>query len=387
MPRNVPLLFCAMTLLAGCAGRAPVDTSQLLVGCSGETCPGIQRFAFDGTQGRLTEKPLQTLASANPSWLVLSPDGHQLFVTNENPPKGRDPAGQVSSFAIGEGDEHSLTPLSQVASKGAEPTHASLSEDGRFLFVAHYGSKPTPGGSLAAIPVSAHGTFGPVAQLVRQPFSRRGSQRQGSSHMHAAVPAGDFLFVTDLGADKVYAYRYDGDKPKKPLQAAKPGAFALPKGSGPRHLVFDRSGNRAYLTLELSNQIAILGRDEAKLEQQGLVDLDPPGANAQGDRRLGALQLSPDGRFLYVARRGVENQIVVYAVSAADGSLSEVQRHASGGDEPREFTFAPDGRFLLVANQKSDSLVVFSRDPQSGLLVEQVQRVSTPAPSALRFVP
>ena len=78
---------------------------------------------------------------------------------------------------------------------------------------------------------------------------------------------------------------------------------------------------------------------------------------------------------------------MVYAVSAADGSLSELQRHASGGDEPREFTFAPDGRFLLVANQKSDSLVVFSRDPQSGLLVEQVQRISTPAPSALRFVP
>ncbi|MDW3715783.1 MULTISPECIES: lactonase family protein [unclassified Pseudomonas] len=387
MPRNVPLLLCTLTLLAGCAGRPPVDTTQLLVGCAGAACPGIQRFAFDGAQGRLTERPLQTLPSANPSWLVLSADGSQLFATNENPPRGRDPAGQVSSFAIGAGAERSLTPLSQVATRGAEPTHASLSEDGRFLFVAHYGTRPTPGGSLAVIPVTAHGTLGAVAQQVRQSFSRRGSQRQGSSHMHAAVPVGGYLFVTDLGADKVYAYRYDGDEPKKPLQAARPGAFALPKGSGPRHLAFDRSGTRAYLSLELSNQIAILGRDEARLEQQGLVDLDPPGANAEGDRRLGAIHLSPDGRFLYVARRGVENQIVVYAVSPADGSLSEVQRHASGGEEPREFTFAPDGRFLLVANQKSDSVAVFSRDPQSGLLVEQVQGISTPAPSALRFVP
>ena len=302
---------------------------------------------------------------------MLSADGSQLFATNENPPQGRDPAGQVSSFAIGGGTERSLTPLSQVATRvPSRPMPASATAP--------------PGGSLAVIPVTAHGTLGAVASRCARAFPGAARSARAPRTCTRRWPAATSSSPT-WAPTRSTPIATTG-KTEKPLQAARPAPSPC-QGSGPRHLAFDKSGTRAYLTLELSNQIAILGRDEARLEQQGLVDLDPPGANAEGDRRLGAIHLSPDERFLYVARRGVENQIVVYAVSPADGSLSEVQRHASGGEEPREFTFAPDGRFLLVANQKSDSVAVFARDPQSGLLVEQVQSISAPAPSALRFVP
>jgi 6-phosphogluconolactonase (cycloisomerase 2 family) len=45
----------------------------------------------------------------------------------------------VSLSAKGE-----IKPLNQVASQGDEPTHASLSHDQRYLFVANYAVAPTP---------------------------------------------------------------------------------------------------------------------------------------------------------------------------------------------------------------------------------------------------
>jgi 6-phosphogluconolactonase len=40
---------------------------------------------------------------------------------------------------------------------------------------------------------------------------------------------------------------------------------------------------------------------------------------------------------------------------------------------------------LLVANQRSDSVVVFGRDPESGRLTPTHQRIALPSPVCLRF--
>jgi 6-phosphogluconolactonase len=40
---------------------------------------------------------------------------------------------------------------------------------------------------------------------------------------------------------------------------------------------------------------------------------------------------------------------------------------------------------LLVANQRSDSVVVFGRDPDTGRLTPTRQRIAIPSPVCLRF--
>lgn len=367
--------LAALALLTGCTLRPPAPL-QLVVGCSGPTCPGLLRYAFDPQSGRLEASPAQRLPLANATWLVVDPGRPLLFAVDEQP------QGRVSSLGIGARSE--LTVLDSVDSGGAEPTYASLSEDGRALFVAHYATEPRPGGSLSLLPVSDTGSLGPVRQRWHQPFEQPGSLRQGSSHLHAAVAIDRQLLVTDLGADRVYAFDYRSTAKGPTLTPADPPFLAVPTGSGPRHLVFDARGRHGYLSLELGNQVALLERQGTRLTFRGQVDLDP--APAAGDNRLGALHLSQDGRFLYVARRGVHNQIVAYRVRE-DGGLDELQRHDSGGEEPREFTLSPDGRFLLVANQRSDRITVLRRDPASGRLQDVVQELQTPAPATLRFLP
>jgi 6-phosphogluconolactonase len=70
---------------------------------------------------------------------------------------------------------------------------------------------------------------------------------------------------------------------------------------------------------------------------------------------------------------------------AASGALALEQVISTEGDWPRNFSLDPTGRWLLVANQRSDSIVVFSRDPQSGRLTPTQQRLALPSPVCLRF--
>jgi 6-phosphogluconolactonase len=86
---------------------------------------------------------------------------------------------------------------------------------------------------------------------------------------------------------------------------------------------------------------------------------------------------------LYVSNRG-HNSIALFSV-AATGALTLDQAISTGGDWPRNFSLDPTGRWLLVANQKSNSIVVFGRDPESGKLTPTRLRIELPSPVCLRF--
>ena len=258
-----------------------------------------------------------------------------------------------------------------MASRGDEPTHASLSRDQRYLFVANYAVASDPGGSLAVIPVTRDGKLKDVVQQLRHKPSGVNPERQAGAHVHSLVlsPDGQHLYACDLGADKVFIYRYDGASVDHPLSPAIPAAVDLPPGSGPRHLLFDAEGRHAYLTLEMSGEVVMFEvRDDALLERQRLPLTEQQDAAAKAS---GGLHLSADGRFLYVSNRGTVNEIVVFSVGKDDGQLTLLQRRSVEGDHPREFALDPSNNFLLVANQKSNQIVVMRRDRAAARLARR----------------
>ncbi|MFK0312664.1 lactonase family protein [Pseudomonas sp. NPDC090233] len=355
------------------------QAATLLVGSYTDgASQGIYRYAFESKTGQIEPTPQQVIKSVSPSWLVLSADQRQLFVVNETP------QGHASSFSVSSKGE--IKPLNQVATRGDEPTHASLSRDQRYLFVANYAVAPNPGGSLVVIPVAKDGKLKTVVQQVRHKPSGVNPERQAGAHVHSLVlsPEGSHLYASDLGADKVFIYRYDGASPDKPLTPAIPASVTLPPGSGPRHLLFDAKGRHAYLTLEMSAEVVMFDvKDAALQERQRLPLTEQKDAAA---RAAGGLNLSADGRFLYVSNRGTANEIVVFSVGKDDGQLTFLQRRSVEGDHPREFALDPSDNFLLVANQKSNQIVVMRRDPRTGKLEETVQTLPQDAPSDLKFI-
>ena len=379
-------------LIAGSVGAmgvqaAPADDFQLLVGSytAGQS-QGIYRLNFDSATGQIDAKPLQVIKTENPSWLTLSKDQQRLFVVNENGPGQADPVGRVSSYSI-DPKSYQLSLINQVQSLGNEPTHSSLSADASHLFVSNYSVAEDPGGTLAVVPVDADGTLKPVVQMSSHPSSRVNPERQMSAHVHSTIssPDGRYVFSNDLGADKVFAYRFDPKANSQlPLTAATPASVQLPPGSGPRHLLFSADGKHAWLTMEMSAQVAVFDYQDGKLEQTQMVDL--AAGQPVSDKAAAALHASTDGKFLYVSNRGTANQLLVFAIDPATGHLTELQRRSVEGDHPREFSLDPSGRFLLIANQKSNQIVVVERDAKSGLLGKTVQKLAMDAPSDLKFL-
>lgn len=379
-------LGLAVAFLAFSTSGVAAPMYQLLIGSytSEGGSEGIYRMQFDAERGYLEPQPLQVVRTHNPSWLTLDLNRNRLYAANENGPSHPDPVGRVSAFTMAPASGQ-LSPLAQQITLGDEPTHLSQSRDGRYLFVSNYGSAPNPGGSLAVVPLAEDGTLSPVTQLATHKASEKHPQRQQSAHVHSAVmsPNGKRLFVSDLGADKIFVYEYNPANAERPLSPAEPPFIGLPDGSGPRHLVFSPDGSQAYATLELSAQVARFDHVDGSLIQRQLVDL---AENGNLDAHSpGAIHPSPDGRFLYVSDRAEANRIMVYAIEET-GSLREIQQRASEGQEPREFTIDPSGRFMLIANQKSDQLVVLQRDPDSGLLGDTVQILPMSRPSDVKFI-
>ena len=205
--------------------------------------------------------------------------------------------------------------------------------------------------------------------------------------MHSVVPSpdGKYVFVQDLGADKVFAYRYDPKaNPEQPLTPANPASVPLPPGSGPRHLLFSADGKHAWLTTEMSAQVAVFDYHDGTLNQTQLVDF--AAGQPVSDKAGAALHASSDGKFLYVSNRGTANQLLVFSIDPATAHLKELQRRSVDGDHPREFSLDPSGKFLLIANQKSNEIVVVERDPHTGLLGKTVQKLPIDAPSDLKFL-
>lgn len=359
---------------------------DLIVGTyTGGKSEGLYVYRFDTRTG--DAQPVSVAKTVNPSYLVVSRDKRFVYAVNELP-GDNGPAsvrGDVSAFGF-DAASGQLTFLDKVSAQGNDPCYLSLSPDGRYLFVANYSVAADPGGSFSVLPVQQDGKLGEAVLTVHHEGGGPVKGRQDNAHVHSTVfsPDGRYLFTQDLGADKLYAYRYTPDGSRGLVSPAEWRYTDVKAGTGPRHLVFGNDGRYAYLTSELAGTVSTLRYADGHFTVEQVEKLAEPGfAGAVG---ASALHLSPDGKFLYVSNRGDANDISIFAVDAASGKLRRVGRQSSLGKSPREFAIDPTGQWLIVGNQNSDTAYVFRRDAQTGLLAPNPKRIDIGSPVDFKFV-
>ncbi|MCX4165422.1 MULTISPECIES: lactonase family protein [Paraburkholderia] len=359
---------------------------DLLIGTyTGGKSEGLYVYRFDTKTGDAT--PVSVAKTVNPSYLVVSGDRRYVYAVNEGP-GDNGPAtqrGGISAFRF-DAPSGQLTFLNTVSSEGNDPCYLSLSPDGKYLLTANYSVAADPGGSFAVFPLQADGQVGTSVLTVHHEGGGPVKGRQDNSHVHSTVfsPDGHYLFTQDLGADKLYSYRYTPDGSRGLFGPTEVRYTDVKAGSGPRHLVFGADGRHAYLTSELAATVSVFDYDDGKLKLAQVVPLTEPGF--KGQVGAAAIHLSPDGRFVYASNRGDANEIVIFAVDAANGHLKLVGRQSSLGKSPREFAIDPTGQWLIVGNQGSDTMYVFRRDQQTGLLEANPKRVDIGSPVDFKLV-
>jgi 6-phosphogluconolactonase len=207
--------------------------------------------------------------------------------------------------------------------------------------------------------------------------------RQEKPHAHGIYldAAERFAFAPDLGADRVFVYRFDADK-----GVLEPhGAASLEPGSGPRHLAFHPKGRHAYVINELTNTIVVFGYDPAKGELAPLQTVQTLPESFTGTSYTAEIEVSPDGRFLYGSNRG-HDSLVVFRIDAASGRLALAGHVPVGGSWPRHFAIEASGA-LLAAHQRSGTISLFRLDPATGIPVAFGASLRVDRPACLLPVP
>jgi 6-phosphogluconolactonase len=379
------LAASAISLIALARAEPHTDGDLLYVGTytDGGRPEGIYLLRMDRRSGQL-RRVGSVNAGANPSFLTIHPNGRVLYAVNELEKYNERATGAVSAFAIAR-DTGALARLNEQPSEGGAPCYLSVDRRAQVVLVANY-----VGGSIALLPIQSNGALAPAAHVVQHTGKGPNAERQEAPHAHCILPdpSNRFALAADLGVDRVFVYRLD--LAGKSLRHVDGGGDAVMRpGAGPRHIAFHPKLPLVFVANELDSTVATLRFDAERgaLSPQGTRSTVPvawTGTNYPADIHVAASGGGRGGRTLYVSNRG-HNSIAVFSVTEPTGALTLEQVVSTDGDWPRNFTLDPTGRWLLVANQRSDSVVVFGRDPDNGRLTPTRQRIAIPSPVCLRF--
>ncbi len=327
---------------------------------------GIYAYEFDAATGKLTPKGLAAETS-NPSWLVIHPNGKWAYAANESGQQST-----ISAFSI-DAKSAKLTLLNQLPAAGEDPCYLSLDKAGKFLFAANYTS-----GNVVVFPILTDGKLGEHTADVKDVGTLGpNKERQEAPHAHWVEGSDYFVWITDLGLDRILIYKFDPATgsialPESPFVGRKSeGPYFIPlhPGTGPRHVT--GHGRFTYVLGELHSTVTVFYLDNLKRNTEiQRVSTLPEGFTGRND--AAEIVIYPSGKWLFASNRG-HDSIAVFAIDPPTGKLKPA------GDYPT-------GRFLLAENQNSNSIVVFRIDPPTGALSQVSITEGVPSPVCLTFL-
>lgn len=306
----------------------------------------------------------------NPTYVVLSNNKKNLYSIAKHGNKGG-----IASFSIDKQTKN-ITLLNTYLEDGKHPCHLTVNKAQTLLFVAYYHQ-----GKIQVHTILPDGSIGEMKEEIYFAGKGPNKERQQSSHIHYVGLSLDenYLFVTDLGADKVSVYKITEDK------LLLTSIYHAKSGSGPRHIAIHPNGKLLFLFTELSSEVITLSFnniDGEILEINSIVSLPDI---YSGENTGSAIRLTPNGEYLFVGNRGLD-RISAYKVNDIDGTLSLVSSTSTEGEHPRDFHIDPTGEYLIVANMHSNNLVVFQIDQETGILTKINLDITLPDPVSIEFI-
>jgi 6-phosphogluconolactonase len=300
---------------------------------------------------------------ANVQYAWRHPKKRFLYVVSSSGgPAAGDVTGSVhtaNAFSIDRANG-ALKPHGETVKLAARPIHASVDLSGKYLLVAY--NNPS---NLTVHRINADGSIG---DKVEQPnkldtgiFAHQIRVSPDNKHVILVTRGNNAPSdnPVDPGSIKTFAFR---DGVLTNLAAIAPGDG---RQFGPRHLDFHPKKPWVFVSIESQNQLAVY-----KLEDATGLSRDPlfvKNTLADPDSKLrqaaGAIHVSPNGRFVYVANRawwttdvegkkvftGGENSVAVYSIDQKTGEPKLIQNADGHGNYLRTFNVDPSGKLLIAA--------------------------------------
>ena len=324
--------------------------------------PELTPYSVDVDKAELTKQaPVSTAANIQYAW--PHPSKRYLYVVSSS---GGPAAGDVTgsthvanAFAI-DPKTGALKPHGETVKLATRPIHTSVDHSGHFLLIAY--NNPS---SLTVHRINADGTIG---DRVEQPnkldtgiFAHQIRVTPDNKHVILITRGNNAPSdnPVDPGSIKTFAFK---DGVLTNLAAIAPGDGMH---FGPRHLDFHPKKPWVYVSIESQNQLAVYKLDDATgLSRDPLfVKNTLADANSKLRQAAGAIHVSPDGRFVFLANRawwtsdfegkkvftGGENSVAVYSINQTTGEPTLIQNADGHGNYLRTFNLDPSGKLLIAA--------------------------------------
>ena len=365
------IIIYAITLIMVSSSSCYSQTIRFFAGRYTET-GGNGLFCFDLNREAGTIKLLSEAdAGPNSSYFCIAKKSGLIYAADEVMEFKGVKGGGVTTLKYNP-QSGNIEKVKELLLPDGGPCFISLSPAEDYLLMASYSSS-----SIAVVKLDDKG----ITERVTDTISFAVNEGKVSHpHMISFDPEGKKVYLTDLGLDRIVIYDFDAGSGH--LKQLENGIVNFPKGTGPRHFVFNSSGTKMYVICELNSTLSVFDVDSKgglKLIQT-LTTLDE---GFKGESFCADVHLGISGQYLYGSNRG-ENTIVVFRI-ATDGKLSLHGRTSCGGNWPRNFVIDPSGKYLLVGNQKSGNISLFKIDPKSGIPVLSSGEYKIDAPACLKF--
>ena len=370
----IPAICIGILILSACVRPSDSnDNVSMVIGTYTDTgSHGIYSYSFDQQIGKF--RVLDSLKAVNPSYLIFSQTGQNIYAANEV----EDSQAGVSSISFDK-TTGGMTLLNGEPTGVGSPCY--LATNGKIVVTANYS-----GGSVSVFPIDSTGKLKPASQTFYGGMGGPDSTRQEAPHVHCVIftPEGKYLLASDFSADRILFYEVfnEGDSIQPAMDENGEQKFVkVNPDSGPRHMIFDKSGRHAYVIGELSGDVTVFDYDNGNLTVRQVVEGDPYKGRGSAD-----IHLSPDGRFLYTTNRLKGDGIATFAVDQSTGELTP-KAYQLTGPHPRNFNITPNGKYLLVACRDNNTIEVFQRNEETGILIRTDTKISVPKPVCIQFEP
>ena len=306
----------------------------------------------------------------NSSYVIASSDGKTLYsIADEG----------VVAFRILENG--SLARLNSASIRGMRGCHLCTDAEDKYVFVSGYHD-----GKATVLSLNPDGSVGSIVDGVFDKGYGSVAERNFRPHVTCTrrTPDGKYVMSVDNGIDQVRIYRFT-EKEQKLKQV---DAIRCDLESAPRHFRFSADGRFIYLIYELKTKIDVFSYKTGerapiieKIQTVSTTSTENPGVMTAAC----AMRLSWDQKYLYCSNAG-ENTVSVFSRDEETGLLTRLCCLPVSGEYPKDIAVFPDSRHIVSVNHESGSLSFFTVDYEKGLMVMSGRSIPVNEPNCCAIV-
>ena len=276
-----------------------------------------------------------------------------------------------------------LERLNSVKINGMRGCHLSTDVNDRYIFVSGYHD-----GKITVLRLHEDGSVGEIVDEVYHKGLGSIAERNFRPHVSCTrtTPDGHFVMAADLGIDQVKIYHFDSKDETLNLV----DMISCSINSAPRFFEFSQDGKYLYLMYEMKNVIDVFSYEAkpgCRVPNIEKIQTVPTTGSSKLSELTAATALSftADDRFIFVSNAG-DDSVCLYQRDADTGLLKEKMCLPISGEYPKDIAVFTDNKHIASINHESGTITFFKIDYKTGLIVMCANSVKVNQPNCCVLV-